>query len=60
MFVVAGFKLARSPTAREDGRHGCHLEVSEEAGSSIYVRGYPTFFALFFLPQIPTLKFRLQ
>ncbi|XP_075284228.1 protection of telomeres protein 1 isoform X1 [Opisthocomus hoazin] len=37
MFVVAGFKLARSPTAREDGRHGCHLEVSEEAGSSIYI-----------------------
>ncbi|NWS63550.1 POTE1 protein, partial [Chunga burmeisteri] len=35
-FVVAGFKLAKSPTAREDGRHGCHLEVSEEAGSAIY------------------------
>ncbi|NXE28114.1 POTE1 protein, partial [Ardeotis kori] len=43
-FVVAGFKLAKSPTAREDGRHGCHLEVSEEAGSAIYVSGYPTFF----------------
>ncbi|KAM6419066.1 protection of telomeres protein 1 isoform 1-T2 [Pluvialis apricaria] len=36
-FVVAGFKLAKSPTAREDGRHGCHLEVSEEAGSAIYI-----------------------
>ncbi|KAF1574243.1 Protection of telomeres protein 1, partial [Eudyptes moseleyi] len=35
-FVVAGFKLAKSPTAREDGRHSCHLEVSEEAGSAIY------------------------
>ncbi|NXD70259.1 POTE1 protein, partial [Eolophus roseicapillus] len=35
-FVVAGFKLAKSPTARQDGRHGCHLEVSEEAGSAIY------------------------
>uniref|UniRef100_A0A8B9FG71 Protection of telomeres protein 1 n=1 Tax=Amazona collaria TaxID=241587 RepID=A0A8B9FG71_9PSIT len=36
-FVVAGFKLAKSPTAREDGRHDCHLEVSEEAGSAIYI-----------------------
>ncbi|XP_025922725.1 protection of telomeres protein 1 isoform X1 [Apteryx mantelli] len=36
-FVVAGFKLAKSPTAREDGRHGCDLEVSEEAGSAIYI-----------------------
>ncbi|NXS43850.1 POTE1 protein, partial [Balaeniceps rex] len=35
--VVAGFKLAKSSTAREDGRHGCHLELSEEAGSAIYV-----------------------
>lgn len=35
--VVAGFKLAKSPTAREDGRHSCHLEVSEEAGSAIYI-----------------------
>ncbi|KAJ7405076.1 protection of telomeres 1 [Pitangus sulphuratus] len=35
-FVVAGFKVIKSPTAREDGRHGCHLEVSEEAGSDIY------------------------
>ncbi|NWZ21510.1 POTE1 protein, partial [Asarcornis scutulata] len=42
--IVAGFKLAKSPTAREDGRHGCHLEVSEEAGSAIYVRGCPFFF----------------
>ncbi|KAM6146508.1 protection of telomeres protein 1 isoform 2-T2 [Phoenicopterus ruber ruber] len=36
-FVVAGFKLAKSPTAKEDGRHGCHLEVSEESGSAIYI-----------------------
>lgn len=36
-FVVAGFKLAKSPTAREDGRHGYHLEVSEEAASAIYI-----------------------
>ncbi|XP_053930542.1 protection of telomeres protein 1 isoform X1 [Cuculus canorus] len=36
-FAVAGFKVAKSPTAREDGRHGCHLEVSEEAGSTIYI-----------------------
>ncbi|XP_050179610.1 protection of telomeres protein 1 [Myiozetetes cayanensis] len=35
-FIVAGFKVIKSPTAREDGRHGCHLEVSEEAGSDIY------------------------
>ncbi|NWU82110.1 POTE1 protein, partial [Onychorhynchus coronatus] len=35
-FIVAGFKVMKSPTAREDGRHGCHLEVSEEAGSAIY------------------------
>ncbi|XP_027738505.1 protection of telomeres protein 1 isoform X4 [Empidonax traillii] len=35
-FIVAGFKVIKSPTAREDGRHGCHLEMSEEAGSSIY------------------------
>ncbi|XP_075567036.1 protection of telomeres protein 1 isoform X1 [Pelecanus crispus] len=35
--VVAGFKLEKSPTAREDGRHGCHLEMSEEAGSAIYI-----------------------
>ncbi|XP_075002809.1 protection of telomeres protein 1 isoform X4 [Calonectris borealis] len=40
-FVVAGFKLAKSPTAREDGRHGCHLEVSEEAGSAIYIYTIP-------------------
>ncbi|NWR31369.1 POTE1 protein, partial [Tachuris rubrigastra] len=36
-FIVAGFKVIKSPTASEDGRHGCHLEVSEEAGSAIYV-----------------------
>ncbi|XP_063179377.1 protection of telomeres protein 1 isoform X1 [Chroicocephalus ridibundus] len=40
-FVVAGFKLAKSPTEREDGRHGCHLEVSEEAGSTIYIYTAP-------------------
>ncbi|XP_055663924.1 protection of telomeres protein 1 isoform X1 [Falco peregrinus] len=37
--VVAGFKLAKSPTAAEDGRHHCHLEASEEDGSAIYI--YP-------------------
>ncbi|XP_009072587.1 PREDICTED: protection of telomeres protein 1 [Acanthisitta chloris] len=37
IFVVAGFKVNNSPTAREDGRHRCHLEVSEEAGSAIYI-----------------------
>ncbi|NWX58285.1 POTE1 protein, partial [Promerops cafer] len=36
-FVVAGFKVMKLPTAREDSRHDCHLEVSEEAGSAIYV-----------------------
>ncbi|XP_066039079.1 protection of telomeres protein 1 isoform X3 [Chamaea fasciata] len=36
-FIVAGFKVIKLPTAREDGRHGCHLEVSEEAGSTIYI-----------------------
>ncbi|NXS02566.1 POTE1 protein, partial [Oxylabes madagascariensis] len=36
-FIVAGFKVIKLPTASEDGRHGCHLEVSEEAGSVIYV-----------------------
>ncbi|NXG21180.1 POTE1 protein, partial [Grallaria varia] len=35
-FIVAGFKVIKSPTARDDGRHVCHLEVSEEAGSTIY------------------------
>ncbi|KAM6304345.1 protection of telomeres protein 1 isoform 1-T3 [Podargus strigoides] len=40
-FVVAGFKLAKSPTASEDGRHGCHMEVSEEAGSAIYIYTKP-------------------
>ncbi|KAM6425170.1 protection of telomeres protein 1 [Rhynochetos jubatus] len=35
--AVAGFKLAKSPSAREDGRHSCHLEVSEEAGSALYI-----------------------
>ncbi|XP_030309502.1 protection of telomeres protein 1 [Calypte anna] len=36
-FVVAGFKLEKSPTAREDGRHDCHLKLSEEAGSTIFI-----------------------
>ncbi|XP_027738504.1 protection of telomeres protein 1 isoform X3 [Empidonax traillii] len=40
-FIVAGFKVIKSPTAREDGRHGCHLEMSEEAGSSIYIYSKP-------------------
>ncbi|KAM4901822.1 protection of telomeres protein 1 isoform 2-T6 [Sylvia borin] len=35
--IVAGFKVIKLPTATEDGRHGCHLEVSEEAGSTIYI-----------------------
>ncbi|NXY83426.1 POTE1 protein, partial [Alcedo cyanopectus] len=45
--IVAGYKLAKSPTAREDGRHHCHLEVSEEAGSTIYVCGYLQFDNIF-------------
>ncbi|XP_049669866.1 protection of telomeres protein 1 isoform X2 [Accipiter gentilis] len=40
-FIVAGYKLAKSPTAGLDGRHGCHLELSEEAGSAIYIYGKP-------------------
>ncbi|XP_054255498.1 protection of telomeres protein 1 [Indicator indicator] len=36
-FAVAGFKLVKSPTAAEDGRHDCHLEVSEDAGSAVYI-----------------------
>uniref|UniRef100_A0A8C6YNS5 Protection of telomeres protein 1 n=1 Tax=Nothoprocta perdicaria TaxID=30464 RepID=A0A8C6YNS5_NOTPE len=36
-FVVAGFKVAKSPTAKEDGRHAYHLKVSEEAGSAVYI-----------------------
>ncbi|XP_005146151.2 protection of telomeres protein 1 [Melopsittacus undulatus] len=40
--VVAGFKLAKSPTAQEDGRHACHLEVSEESGSAIYIYSQQT------------------
>lgn len=34
--VVAGFILAKS--ASEDGRHCCQLEMSDEAGSSVFVR----------------------
>ncbi|XP_072197047.1 protection of telomeres protein 1 isoform X2 [Excalfactoria chinensis] len=41
-FVVAGFKVAESTTAREDGRHACHLQVSEEAGSAIYICTQPS------------------
>ncbi|NWX32544.1 POTE1 protein, partial [Notiomystis cincta] len=48
IFIAAGFKVTKLPTAIEDGRHGCHLEVSEEAGSAIYVCGYSTgFFCCF-------------
>ncbi|XP_010158943.1 PREDICTED: protection of telomeres protein 1-like, partial [Eurypyga helias] len=35
--VVAGFKVAKSPSARQDGRHSCHLEMSEEDGSAVYI-----------------------
>ncbi|XP_006024586.1 protection of telomeres protein 1 isoform X1 [Alligator sinensis] len=35
--LISGFNLATSPSASEDGRHCCHLEVSEEAGSTIYI-----------------------
>ncbi|XP_052523726.1 protection of telomeres protein 1 isoform X1 [Tympanuchus pallidicinctus] len=41
-FVVSGFKVTESPTAREDGRHACHLQVSEEAGSAIYICTQPS------------------
>ncbi|NXR78383.1 POTE1 protein, partial [Pycnonotus jocosus] len=37
-FIAAGFKVIKLPTVIDDGRHGCHLEVSEETGSAIYVR----------------------
>lgn len=40
-FIVAGFKVIKLPAAREDGRHNCHLEVSEEAGSAIYIYTKP-------------------
>ncbi|XP_009898516.1 protection of telomeres protein 1 [Dryobates pubescens] len=40
-FVIAGFKLVKSPTAAEDGRHDCHLEVSEDAGSAVYIYANP-------------------
>ncbi|NXL63596.1 POTE1 protein, partial [Chordeiles acutipennis] len=51
--LVAGFKLKKSPTAKEDGRHGCHLEVSEEAGSAIYVREYSVVFYILVLSVAP-------
>ncbi|XP_042323786.1 protection of telomeres protein 1 isoform X2 [Sceloporus undulatus] len=38
--VVAGFGLAKS--INDDGRHGCHLEVSDEAGSTIYICTRPS------------------
>lgn len=53
--MVSGFKVTESPTAREDGRHACHLQVSEEAGSAIYVSGCLDFFLTSFF-QIPSLK----
>ncbi|XP_073184344.1 protection of telomeres protein 1 isoform X3 [Lepidochelys kempii] len=40
--VVAGFNLAKSPSANEDDRHCCHLEVSEDAGSTIYIYTKPS------------------
>ncbi|XP_041327493.1 protection of telomeres protein 1 isoform X1 [Pyrgilauda ruficollis] len=40
-FIVAGFKVIKLPTEREDARHDCHLEVSEEAGSTVYVYTKP-------------------
>ncbi|XP_030816176.1 protection of telomeres protein 1 isoform X2 [Camarhynchus parvulus] len=40
-FIVAGFKVIKLPTEREDARHDCHLEVSEEAGSTIYIYTKP-------------------
>lgn len=48
--MVSGFKVTESPTAREDGRHACHLQVSEEAGSAIYVSGCLDFFFNLFFP----------
>ncbi|NWR14846.1 POTE1 protein, partial [Emberiza fucata] len=35
-FIAAGFKVIKLHTEREDARHDCHLEASEEAGSTIY------------------------
>ncbi|XP_074840221.1 protection of telomeres protein 1 isoform X2 [Carettochelys insculpta] len=40
--VVAGFKVAKSPSTNEDDRHSCHLEVSEDAGSTIYIYTKPS------------------
>ncbi|KAL9853722.1 LOW QUALITY PROTEIN: protection of telomeres protein 1 [Geothlypis trichas] len=40
-FIVAGFKVIKLPTEKEDARHDCHLEVSEEAGSTIYIYTKP-------------------
>ncbi|XP_063252856.1 protection of telomeres protein 1 [Prinia subflava] len=39
--IVAGFKVIKLPPVGEGGRHGCHLEVSEEAGSAIYIGTKP-------------------
>uniref|UniRef100_A0A8C0IZ52 Protection of telomeres protein 1 n=1 Tax=Chelonoidis abingdonii TaxID=106734 RepID=A0A8C0IZ52_CHEAB len=40
--VVAGFNVAKSPSANEDNRHCCHLEVSEDAGSAVYIYAKPS------------------
>nr|XP_042700037.1 protection of telomeres protein 1 isoform X3 [Chrysemys picta bellii] len=40
--VVAGFNVAKSPSANEDDRHCCHLEVSEDAGSAVYIYTKPS------------------
>ncbi|XP_005039323.1 PREDICTED: protection of telomeres protein 1 isoform X1 [Ficedula albicollis] len=40
-FIVTGFKVVKLPTAGKDGRHDCHLEVSEEAGSAVYIYTKP-------------------
>ncbi|XP_058661141.1 protection of telomeres protein 1 isoform X1 [Ammospiza nelsoni] len=40
-FIAAGFKVIKLLTDREDDRNDCHLEVSEEAGSTIYIYTKP-------------------
>ncbi|XP_067420417.1 protection of telomeres protein 1 [Emydura macquarii macquarii] len=42
IMVVAGFNVAKSPSANEDDQHCCHLEVSEDAGSTIYIYTKPS------------------
>nr|XP_025040195.1 protection of telomeres protein 1 isoform X1 [Pelodiscus sinensis] len=39
--VVAGFNVAKSFSANEDDHHCCQLEVSEDAGSNIYIYTKP-------------------